>query len=90
MIIDNIQVIAKLLRMYVWNKQKYKTEHMCIGREEENNILSYVDFLRLCNVINQFPGLSIDILKICVNFLSCIAQETVNGEKMFSLYWRNM
>ena len=35
---------------------------MYIVRQEEKNILSYVDFVRLCNVINQYPCSSINIL----------------------------
>ena len=34
---------------------------MYIGREKEKNILSHVDFTRLCNEINRLPDLSIDI-----------------------------
>ena len=35
------------------------------GREK---YLSYVDFSRLCNVINQFPDLSIDIFTDVITF----------------------
>ena len=41
---------------------------MYIGIEDEQNILSYVDFTRLCNVIRPFPELSLDILEEGVNF----------------------
>ena len=35
---------------------------MYIGGEEKKNILRFVDFLKLCNVTNQFTYLTIDIL----------------------------
>ena len=41
---------------------------MYIGREDEKNILSYLDLTILRNVISQFPKLSINILKDVINF----------------------
>ena len=41
---------------------------MYIGREEEKNMLSYVDFTILCNVISRFTELFIDIL---INGMAC-------------------
>ena len=41
---------------------------MNIGREEKKNILSCVDFSRLCNFINRFPVLFIDILTNGITF----------------------
>ena len=54
---------------------------MYFGGEEEKNILNYVDFLRLCNVINQFTGFSIDILQMVLVFLFLEVQGTFNGGK---------
>ena len=51
-IIEDIQVVVKLLKSDGWNKHIPKKEHMYIGIEEEKYILSYVGFTTLCNVIN--------------------------------------
>ena len=40
------------------DKQRNKKYHICIGREEDTNILSYVDFARLFNVMLIFTELS--------------------------------
>ena len=34
---------------------------MYIGRDDEKNILSYFDFIRIFNVIIRFPSLSLDV-----------------------------
>ena len=67
-IIDHIQAVDQLSKLYVWNKHKQKKEHMHIGGEEEENILSCVDFTRTCNLIRRFPSLSIDIFTNGINF----------------------
>ena len=58
---------------------------MNIGREEEKNILSCVDFSRLFNVINRLPGLYIDILTNSVTFFFHIVKELFNKENILSL-----
>ena len=44
-------------------KHGQKKERMNIGREGDKNILSCVDFTRLCNVMSKSPELSLDVLK---------------------------
>ena len=65
---ENIQVVTQLSKIYVWKIYIQKKEHMYIGREDEKNILSYVDFTRLRNVMSRFPELSIDILTNGISF----------------------
>ena len=36
---------------------------MCIGREDDKNISSYVDFSILCNFVLRFPELSTEFSK---------------------------
>ena len=36
--------VAHLSIIDTWNQQSQKNDHMCIGREDVENILSYVDF----------------------------------------------
>ena len=43
---ENYQVVAQLSRIDVWDKHIREKEHMYIGREDEENILSYVYFSR--------------------------------------------
>ena len=53
----NVEVVAQLSVIDVYNpKSQYKDE-IIISREDFKNVLSYVDFLRLCYVISQFPEL---------------------------------
>ena len=60
------------------------------GREDEENILSYVHFNILCNGISQFTVLSLDILKEGIAFtLSCSAID-YKIRKLSLLAWRNM
>ena len=54
---------------------------MYIGIEVEKHILSYVYFLRLCNVINQFPEFVFWFLKMVLLLLFHLVREPFNGEK---------
>ena len=71
-------------------KKMLKKEQMYIGREDQKNILSYVDFTRLCYVISQFTRLSFGILKEGITFLFHLVQEPVHGEKVFLIVCRNI
>ena len=51
----NIQIFDQLTKFNVWNKHNQQMEKMYNGREEFMNILSYVDFEKMCNVIKNFP-----------------------------------
>ena len=48
---ENVQVVAQLSIMNVCNQQSQKNDHICIAREDDKNILSCVDFSRLCCII---------------------------------------
>ena len=41
---------------------------MHIGREDQKESLSYVEFNRICNVISLFSELNLDILKEGITF----------------------
>ena len=55
---ENVQFFAQLSRIDVRNKNGQKNDHMCIGRDDDRNVSSYVDFSRLCTVMLGFPELS--------------------------------
>ena len=63
---------------------------MYIGREDEKNILSYLDLTILRNVISQFPKLSINIFKDVINFSISYSARAFKWRKMFSLILRNI
>ena len=60
-------------------------EPIYIGREDERNILSYVDLTILRNFISRFTELSIDILTNSITFFFNLVKYTLNGEKVS--YW---
>ena len=72
----SVQVVAQLSIIGVWNKKIQKKYHMRIGREENKDTLSYVDFSRLCYVILIFTELSTDFSQ----FLCPILKGLQNGE----------
>ena len=49
--------MTQLSKFNVWNKKNQQIEK-CNAREEMMNILTYVDFAKLCNVIKSFPELN--------------------------------
>ena len=51
---DNTQIVAKLSKVNVWNKNNQQMEKMYNGREELVNIFSYVDIKKLFNVRINF------------------------------------
>ena len=65
---ENVQVVAQLSITDLWNQQSQKMDNMIITREDYTNILRWVDFSRLSNVIYQFPKLSPEFLKIGITF----------------------
>ena len=62
-------------------KENQQLEQMYTEREEVMNILSYVDFAKLCRVINFFPELNQTLEKMLLLSLSHQVQEPLNGEK---------
>ena len=55
---SHIQIVDQLSKANVWSKQKQQMELMYNSREDVMNILSYVDFEKLCHVIKYFPQLN--------------------------------
>ena len=51
----NIQIVAQLSKVKICNQHNHKMEQMYNRREELMNILSYVDFSKLCHFIDDFP-----------------------------------
>ena len=56
-------------------------EPMYVVGEKGGNILSYVDFSKICNVIKSFPGLSKNIGREDITFLLSSTSRTIE--------WRN-
>ena len=54
----NIQIVAQLSNIYVWEEKKMNN-----GTEKQKNMLSYIDFTRLCSVIKKFPELNHNFVK---------------------------
>ena len=63
---------------------------MCIGREDDKDILSYVDFSRLCIVIKLFPGLSANFLTSGNTFPILFSERSRQWRKMLFLVWTFM
>ena len=53
----HIKVVAQLSKVVKWDKYNQQMEPMYISRLKGKNILSYVDFSKLCHVIKSFPEL---------------------------------
>ena len=77
-----VQGVVQLSMIYVWNKQIQKKYQMCIGREDDKNIFSYVDFLRLFNIILRFPELSADFLTNGIIFPNSNRKRTMEWRKI--------
>ena len=63
---------------------------MYIGREEEKNMLSYVDFTILCNIISRFPDFYIDSLINGINFPISSSKRDFKQRETFLFVWINM
>ena len=50
----DLQIVAHLSKIYARNKHSKETEQTYNGREYLKNILSSVDFTRVCNVMQKF------------------------------------
>ena len=59
----NIQIVAQLSKIDIWNKHSQKTKQMYNEREDLKNILSCADFTRLYNSIKQLIELYQNITK---------------------------
>ena len=56
---------------------------MYIGRDDDKNNLSHIDFTRLYNVISRFPELSIDILTNGITFTLSYSTRAFKQRKKF-------
>ena len=63
-----IQIVAQLSKVNVRNKYNQQVEQMYNEREEIINILSYVDFSKLCNIIKFFPESNQKFAKEVITF----------------------
>ena len=64
----HIQIVAQLSKVDAWNKENQQMEQIYNARQVLMNILSYVDFARLCVVIKYFPELNQKIVKEGITF----------------------
>ena len=60
-------------------------EQMLNGREDLKNILSYVDFIIFCNVINEFYELNHNIEKEGITFPISLGSRDLKPIKKYSL-----
>ena len=51
----HIKVVAQLSKVIKQNKENQPMEPMYVAREIGRNILSYVDFSKICNIMKYFP-----------------------------------
>ena len=60
---------------------------MYIGRDDDKNNLSHIDFTRLYNVISRFPELSIDILTNGIDFPVSFSERAFKWGEKHLLVW---
>ena len=58
-------------------------------RDEEKNILSYVDFLRLCNLINELLDMDIGFFTGCITFPLSYSKRYIQWRELFITYLEN-
>ena len=51
---DHLQILAQLSNFNIWDNENQKMEQMHNSREDMMNILSFIDFEKLCHVIKCF------------------------------------
>ena len=68
-ILKHVKVLAQLSRVVDWNKESEKIESIFIAGYERENIISYVDFSKICQVINCFPELKQTFQKEDITFI---------------------
>ena len=78
---SHIQIVAQLSKFNEWNKENQQMEQMYNAREEMMNILSYVDFSKLCNVMKVFTELNQNILKEGITFSFLSSSRDVEWKK---------
>ena len=57
---ENVRVVAQLSIIDLWKNHSQKKYYMYIRKEDDKNILRYVDSSSLCIVIFKNPELSAD------------------------------
>ena len=62
------QRCVSVIKSRKWNKKNQQMEPMYVAREKGNNILSYVDFSKICYVMKSFPELKPNFGKEDINF----------------------
>ena len=65
---EYVKVMSQFSNVVKWNKQDDDTESILIAREKGGNIISYVDFSKICHVIKYFPDLKQTFGKEVINF----------------------
>ena len=54
---EHVKFVSQLSNFLKQNKDSDEMKSMLIAREKKKNIISYVDFSKICHVIKCFPGL---------------------------------
>ena len=76
---SHVQILAQLSEVNVCNKDKQQMEQIYNAGEYMMNILSYVNFVKLCRVIKYFPKLNKILGNKISLFLFHKVQEPING-----------
>ena len=76
---EYVKVMYQFSNVVKWNKESDEMESMLIAREKGENIISYVDFSKICHVINCFPDLKKKLEKTILLLLSHQVQEPLDG-----------
>ena len=63
-----------------------KKDYMCIGKENVDNILSYVDYSRLRNAIFIYPELSPEFLTNGIHFTLSNSERATERRKMLLVF----
>ena len=66
---SHINVVDQVSKVVKWNKDNQQMEPMYTAREEWINILSHVDFSKMCHLIQYFPELNQKIGQENITFL---------------------
>ena len=64
----NIQIVAQISKANVWNKDNQKMKQMYNVIEKLMNILSHVNFSKLCNIMHNFPESNHNFVKDGITF----------------------
>ena len=75
--------MANLSQVNVWNKNSRKMEVIYNVREHMENILRYIDFVKMCQVINYFTQLNPNFGKEDITFPLSLSSRAIEWRKIY-------